>query len=232
MAKSDEEERRERLELLKLKQGLITKSDIIPEEEEKPAPALLTAKQKIANFFYYYKWVILIAVVGAVLAVSFIVAIVTAEKPDIEVLLIGTYRDSDYAVRATQVEEALEQFCPDFNGDGNVHVGVLAIDLGSEPADGQYYMTQTMMFDLELEGERCLVISDDGLVDYMLERTATKPEVFMPIRGELSVPVAETALGGVLEEFPENAYLYFLKDGREETLVRNSEEVLSAILAQ
>lgn len=230
MAKSDEEERRERLELLKMKQGLISESELIPEEQEKPAPAPLTAKQKIENFFYYYKWILLLSVIGITLVTVFIVKLVTAEKPDLKVLLIGTKQDSDLQMRTTETELALEQFCPDFNEDKNIHVEVLAIDLGCMPSDGQYYLAQTMMFDNELTGERCLVISDDGLIAYMRERTQTDTDVLLPISEDYSVPVSETALGGVLEDFPEDAYLYFFKDGRDETDFQRSMQVLKAIL--
>ncbi len=44
------------------------------------------------------------------------------------------------------------------------------------------------------------------------------------------MPVSETALGGVLGDFPENAHVYFLKEDRDEVLVKNSEEVMNALL--
>lgn len=231
MAKSDEEERRERLELLKMKQGIITESEIIPEEqEEKPAPAPLTFKQKIANFFYYHKFHLLFGGAAVVLAVFLIVQMVGRTEPDIEVLLIGTERGSPLTVRSNQVELALEEHCPDFNMDGKVHVSVISIDLGVEQTDGQYYLTQMMTFDRELTGEGCIVISDESFYDYMLNEVGATTDAFLPIEGEFKMPLAETALGETLQQFPENAYVYFIKLGREPAVVQNSEQVLNSVL--
>ncbi len=231
MAKSDEQERRERLELLKMKQGLISESELIPEAQEKPAPAPLTAKQKAANFFYYYKWVLLISVIGIALVAVFIVKLVTQVKPDIGVLLIGTKEGSDLHIRVNQVQLALEMFCPDLNEDGKINVDVLAIDLDCEPADGQYYLAQTMLFDAELRGERCLVISDDGFIGYLSEKTTAYTDHLLPLGGGYSIPVSETALSEALGDFPNNAYIYFLNSDRDEALIKNSETVLNALLA-
>lgn len=233
MAKSDEEEKRERLELLKMKQGIISESEIIPEEqEEKPAPAPLTFKQKIANFFYYHKWHLLFGAAAACLLTFMIVQTFSRDTPDIKVLLIETVRGSGLSSRTTQVERALEQYCPDFNLDGKVHVDVTGINLGVVETDGQYYLTQMMTFDMELTGESCIVVSDKNFYDYMLNEVGANNNAFLTINGGYSVPVAETALGEKLQEFPEDAYVYFIKLGRETTLVQNSEQVLDAILAK
>ncbi len=181
MAKSDEEERRERLELLKLKQGLISESEIIPEkQEEKPAPPM-TKGQKIANFFYYYKWILLISVIGIALVTYFIVKLATQVKPDITVLMIGMESGSDIPIRTEQMRLALEQYCPDFNGDGKSHVRVTPIDLGSDPSTGQYYMAQLSLFDYELTGEGCIVISEKSFLDFMLGEVGKEPDAFLSI---------------------------------------------------
>ncbi|MGN0682717.1 MAG: hypothetical protein ACI4JY_03480 [Oscillospiraceae bacterium] len=233
MAKSDEEEKRERLELLKMKQGIISESELIPEEqEEQPAPAPLTLKQKIANFFYYYKLHLLIGAAAVFLITFMVVQTVRRDTPDIEVLLVETVRGSGLSSRTTQIERALEQYCPDFNLDGKVHVGVTGINLGVEQTDGQIYLTQMMTFDMELTGESCIVVSDKGFYDYMINEVGTTTDTFLTINGAYSVPVAETALGGILQQFPEDAYVYFIKLGRETAIVQNSEQVLDAILEE
>lgn len=231
MPKSDEEERRERLELLKLKQGLISESEVIPTEQEKAETAPLTAKQKAANFFYYYKWIIIIAAVAVALVTYLIVQIATTVKPDISVMVAATARGSELVVRSSQIETALEQFCPDFNGDGKIHVGVIPIDLGAEQSDGQYYIAQMTLFDSELtDGEECIIVSEERFFDFMLEEVGMTTDAFLPIGGGCSVPVSETALGGVLGEFPEDAHVYFLTKYRDEPLIERSEELLNAIL--
>lgn len=231
MPKSDEEERRERLELLKLKQGLISESEVIPAEQEKAETAPLTAKQKVSNFFYYYKWVIIIAAVVIALAAYLIVQTVTREKPDINVMVAATARGSELVIRSSQAETAFERFCPDFNGDGKIHVGITSIDLSAEQSDGQYYITQMMLFDNELaDGEWCIIVSDEQFFDYMLEEVGVLTDAFLPIGDGYSVPVSETALGGVIGKFPEDAYVYFLRAGRDEPLVESSEALLNAIL--
>lgn len=232
MPKSDEEERRERLELLKLKQGLISESEVIPTEQEKAETAPLTAKQKVANFFYYYKWVIIIAAVAVALVTYLIVQIATTVKPDISVTVIATDRGSELILRSSQIETALEQFCPDFNGDGKIRVGITPVDLGAEQSDGQYYIAQMTLFDSELmDGEGCIIVSEERFFDFMLEEAGMTTDAFLPIGGGYSIPVSETALGDVLGEFPEDAYVYFLTKYRDEPLIERSEELLNALLS-
>ncbi len=229
MAKSDEEEQRERLELLKLKQGIISESEVIPEEVETSVEAPKTAKKKIENFFYYYKWIILIGILVATTLGVMIYQTVSRDDPDIKVLLVETVRGSGLSSRSSQVELALEQYCPDFNGDDKTHVAVTAINLGVQESDGQYYVTQMMLFDNQLTSEACIIVSDKGFYDYMRNEVGATDDAFLRINGEFSVPVAETKMGEVLQEFPEDAYVYFLKIGRSEGIIRNSEQVLNAI---
>lgn len=235
MANTDEEKQRERLELLKMKQGLISESELIPEEPEKqPAPPM-TAAQKISNFFYYNKLKLLIGAAVVIVLAFLITQTIFREKPDIEVLLIGTQSNSPLTSRSRQIELALEQCCPDLNSDDNVHVSVISVDLGLEETAGQYYLSQMQIFDRELVGNACIIISDSGFLDYMTEDVGASLEVFKDLSksGENApqycIPVSDTAIGNIINEFPENAYVYFLTAGRDEGIVANSEIVLGNI---
>ena len=122
LERKKEQERRkqlqqDRIELAKLKNGVIEESETIKEEEK--VEIVLTPRQKIANFFYHYK-IPLIAGVFAVAVVSFLIYdVATKEKPDVYVL--STCNNGlDY--RVDELEEYLEQFCPDVNGDGEVTI--------------------------------------------------------------------------------------------------------------
>lgn len=238
MSQNDEEKQRERLELLKMKQGIISESELIPKEPEKQPTPPMTIGQKISNFFYYYKFPLLFGVAAVIVLVFLITQTFSRETPDIEVLLIGTESNSPLTSRSTQVELALEKYCPDINGDGNIHVSVISIDLGLEETAGQYYLSQMQLFDRELTGDACIIISDSGFQSYMTDEVGASVEVFRNLSEQsenspqYSIALADTAIGAVMAEFPENAYVYFLIAGRDEAVVKQSEVVVNAILPQ
>ena len=92
----------ERLELIRLKQGII---ETIHEEHEEIAER--TFSQKIGDFFYFNKWWLGIATVFAVIVIALIINIATKPRPDLIVLVIG----ENYALGAeSQLAEYVETF--------------------------------------------------------------------------------------------------------------------------
>lgn len=237
MANTDEEKQRERLELLKMKQGIISESELIPEEPEKQPNPPMTAAKKISNFFYYNKLKLLLGAAVIIVLVFLVMQIVMRENPDIEVLVIGTQSASPLASDSQQIELALEQYCQDFNGDGKVHVGVTSIDLDPEGTAGQYQLAQTQIFQRELKGNACIIISDNNFLNYMTNELEMPRDAFKNISDKADnsqqycIAVTDTVLSSIINEFPENAYVYFLTQGRDEAVVADSETLLDAIIS-
>ena len=103
----EEQIRKEKLELMKLKSGVIEESEIIKEEhEEKPK---LTFRQKISNFWYHFKIPVIVSVF-ALAAVGYIVYdTLSREKPDVYVLCTC---NNGIDFKLDKLEEYFERFCP------------------------------------------------------------------------------------------------------------------------
>lgn len=165
-------QQREKAELLKLRQGLIEESDEIPENES-PEIAKPTGWKAVENFFYHYKWrVAAIIFCAAVLGVM-IVQAATREERDLYVLAISTTNSSGIFSKTTDIETALERYCPDFDGNGYVHVGVNFINLSDENGYSEYLDSNNYKFSAELfSGDSQLYLTDEGIISLINEISA------------------------------------------------------------
>lgn len=171
-------ERRERVELLKMKQGIIEESEAIPE-----TGYVKVAKPRgwaaISNFFYHNKWTIFISAFALFVVTILVVQLVTREKADLYVLVVAIDEKSEMAWHTSGIESALERYCPDFDGNGKVHVTVDFIDLTSQNTLSQYDMAQEQKFTAEFSNaDAQLIITDEKFFDRMFvkEGDALTPE--------------------------------------------------------
>jgi hypothetical protein len=112
----------ERRELLKMKAGIADETEIA-DITEKPPEKVLTAKEKVANFWYHEKGVVIISVLAACVLFYLVYNTVTRVDPDVKILLNAKDGALDYY--SSQMEAALAPYCPDFNGDGKVYVEII-----------------------------------------------------------------------------------------------------------
>lgn len=124
--KADEEREKrleaERLELIRLKQGVIEESEIIRENSDEKKP--MTFWQKIGNFFYLNKWWLGLAVLFGAIGIFLIQNLLTRPNPDITVLVIG----ENYAIgEESQLDEYVESFTTDTNGNGKIEASIYYI---------------------------------------------------------------------------------------------------------
>lgn len=125
LEKQREEQRRkqleqDRIELAKLRAGVIDESESIKEEEK--VERVLTTKEKISNFFYHYKVPVIICTIAVIVFGYLIYDTVTRVKPD---LTIVSTCNNGLEFRTDELCEYIEQFCPDLNGDGEVKVQII-----------------------------------------------------------------------------------------------------------
>ncbi len=161
LAQLEKELQDKKIELTKLKMGVIEESDTIKEvHEETPE---LTLGKKIENVWYRSKWLILFVIFCLVAGGYIIYSQVTSEKADLTVLVVMD-NNSLYA-RTDELEEFLEQYCDDLDGNGYKHVLVYNIvfseleDVTSSTSAQAQLMTQLMT------GDNILIISD-GTTDF------------------------------------------------------------------
>ncbi len=151
-----------KIELMKLKQGVIENSDTVKEiHEEQPK---LTLLQKAEGAWYRSKWLILF-VIAMVLIVGYITYdMVTAEKPDLTVLVVSA--DPGFYYRTEEIEEFFESYTPDKNGDGEVAVMVYNISTDYSDPNTVTASQAQLMSQLQ-SGENVLLLSDQP-TDFIL----------------------------------------------------------------
>lgn len=172
-------DREERIALLKMKQGLIEESEIIPETGY-GEPLKENVLQRLSSFVYRNKVFVILGVFFAVIAAVIIYQFATHEKEDLHVLLVAYDENSTMMFYSESIAEALEQYCPDFDGNGRVHVTVNFINRSRSAGGSQYDDIQRQRLTSELEyGTAMLIITDEGFVESVNFEDKSKDEQAM-----------------------------------------------------
>lgn len=147
----------EKIELVKLKTGVIDESDII--KEEVSAPIKLSKGEWIKNFWWHHKFIIM-GIILAVAVVSYITYdTVSRVKPDIKIIMTV---NNGLVNRTEEVADYFEKFCPDINGDGEVNVQVLSVPLPDNTDDYvQIQQYQEVYLANMQTGEVIFILTDD-----------------------------------------------------------------------
>lgn len=162
----------EKKELIRLKQGIIEESEIIPETPE--ATVVLSPWKKFTNFIYHNKWWLGIGIVIAAILSFLIYDLVTKPNPDIIVLVIC----DNYAVgEESNLQEYIEGFSDDFNGNGKVLASVYYIPI-TDNEFGNYGRGVDTNLTTQLQSaDGVIVIGGKKLLD-----TLGDQEIFTDIR--------------------------------------------------
>lgn len=162
----EEQLRQERLELIRLKQGVIEESETIHEEHEEKKK--YTFGQKMGNFFYHNKWWLGVAAFFAFVLGFMVYQTVTTVHPDMIVLLL-VHDDLLNASCNEQIGDLFEQYIEDENGDGKVVCDVYYIPASDATAERSGYTGDSTKLFAEFQiGEACIVISDDGADEFIV----------------------------------------------------------------
>lgn len=170
----------DKIELMKLKTGVIDESEDIKEEHTEKRE--LKGMEKLANFWYHDKmWIcfglFILAVVGFIVYDT-----VTREKPDITIMLIA---DDGLSLHADALETVIEQYTPDLNGDGKVHVAIMNVPLNNYSTDTMYSTNSSKFLANLQQGKIIMVITDSN----------TDPKY------------QELMVDDLPEQFPDNPYI-------------------------
>lgn len=122
----EEKLRQEKLELMKLKAGVITEDDLPPVEAVPQKE--YTLWEKISNFFYHNKAAVILSCLFAALAAFLIYDYVTTVRPDIQALYIAP--DYDMSFYADTAGEAFSPYGQDHNKDGDSVVKLYYVPAG------------------------------------------------------------------------------------------------------
>lgn len=147
----------ERLELMRMKQGLIEESSLIPEEEEEEE-IKMSLWARFRSFIYLNKWWLGLACFVVFLGVFLIRDYMSRPRPDMVVLLIGKYGAIG---ESENLSEYVKSFADDFNGNGKTEVEVYYIDYDSKEDYANYANGSDTKLTTEMQiADAVMVISD------------------------------------------------------------------------
>lgn len=155
----EEKLRRERLELMKLKQGVISEEEIQTEKEPEKHYSLW---DKISNFFYHNKAYVIVGVLFAALAAFLIHDYVTTERPDVQSMYIAA--DYDMSWYTSDLTELWSGYAEDHNGDGRVIAKMYYVPTGyADDSNASAYLAQsdrTKLLGEFQSGNTIIIIGD------------------------------------------------------------------------
>lgn len=167
----------EKIELIRMKQGEVKESDIIPVNQQ-DAVIELTFWGKISNFIYHNKWWLGIGVILAIIAGILIYDLATKKNPDVIVLM---FEDNEEIGRNLELNNYIQQFCEDFNGDGEILSDVYYIPYtGNETADYSSGTSTKIVAEMQ-SAEAVIIIGHKKLENAIVpENTLTDLEKLYP----------------------------------------------------
>ncbi|MBR3969537.1 MAG: hypothetical protein IKJ87_00440, partial [Ruminococcus sp.] len=152
----------ERLELIRLKQGVIKESETIHEEAEEKIQ--LSPWKKITNFFYHSKWWMGIVGLFGVIAVYLLVNYLTRPNPDVIVLLIG---ENYKMAEESTLEDYIESFIDDYNDNGKIEASVYYIPYSGDSA-ADYANGALTKLSAEMQNDQAAIIIGNKMAAEMI----------------------------------------------------------------
>ena len=157
----------EKVDLIRLKQGVIADSDKVFREEEQEQH--YTLLQRLGNWFYHSKWWLGIAAFCAFVAAFLIYDYVTRVDPDLRILLLTEnpelYSESD------QLCAWLQTMCEDQNGDGKILVQSVYIPVSEQSMEhsGNYAAAYNSQLLVQFQTATCMLVMVDPAAEPYLQ---------------------------------------------------------------
>lgn len=170
----------EKVELLKLKQGVISESDKLdlkPDEKKHYTPW-----QKFKNFIYHNKWWLGISTFFVMMAAFLVYDTLTTTKPDIKFMLLCN--DTELYYRIEDIGKYFDQFTDDYNDDDKNCADILYIPISENEDTNSMGLYESSLTKLSAEfqmGETMLVIADKNSAELIMpEETLVNLEELYP----------------------------------------------------
>ncbi|MEG0542688.1 MAG: hypothetical protein RR461_08295 [Angelakisella sp.] len=159
----------------------------------------MTPKERLLNFWFYYKWWVLGGVVALIMLLVFIRDVRSNVKPDYTIGLLTSYVMPEETVQA--LETAILPYANDRNGDGKtvVYLSPYSIPVnGAAPADPMAHAANMTRLSGDIQMGDSMLFITDNVVEYqkLLELFCYNDGTEPPLEGEpdatkLGVPFAE-----------------------------------------
>jgi hypothetical protein len=193
----------ERIELMRLRQGIITESEIIVKEET--VKKVYSRKEKLSNFFYHNKLWIAMGSIAFLIAAFLVHNLITTVQPDADILFIAS--DYELSTHYQDIEKLFEKYATDVNGDGKVYVSVsyMPVDKSDEAlVSSQQYQANMMKLMASFQmNHSVLVIADSNITEQVgLESELEDMTVIYPQKdnvNKLGILLKETKFGEAID---------------------------------
>lgn len=165
----------------------------------------------VANYWYYYRAPVLIIGFLLILAIWFVVDIVTKVDSDMRVIMVSDTLMLEEESDAIQA--AAGKFATDVNGDGQVHVTSTYLNLAEEPEDEYQLAAYDQVITFMIDDNIAFYIVDHYSYTYLqLQEMIPKLSEFgIEYDGhEYRIPINDTFLMADTKELSERGDLYFV----------------------
>ncbi|MBQ5816694.1 MAG: hypothetical protein IIW33_04450 [Oscillospiraceae bacterium] len=166
-------DRDEAIRLMKIKQGLIpdTESEAYQREKEEREKAPVTLEERWNNFWYHYKWTVMVVTLALIAGAFLTYQAFTRERYD-TTLLLGTYTYYSDA-QLEEISDGFEKYMSDADENGEVNVGIFQAKYIGENSDDQPTgyegsMHARIMSEIA-SGENCIFIVEKDILDSLSE---------------------------------------------------------------
>ncbi len=152
-------------------------------EELQPSPQAQpprTPREKLANFWYHYKWVVIACLCGAVLLAVLIGELVKKNPADYTLVLAT--EQGYFASELKPLQTMLEAYAEDLDGDGEVEVQIITCQMnGGGTREGQLASFQNLQLHLA-SGDALLFVFEPQYYTWFKETMSDKDyEFFTPL---------------------------------------------------
>lgn len=152
----------DKVELIKMKQGMSDKDMSAKEEEKKN----YTIKEKIGNFIYHNKlWIIMFVIFGG-MAGFMVHDYVTKDNPDMTIMVLVD--DYELSMKSDKIEEILNEYIEDVNENGEAHVTVYYMPVSEDLDPYTLQANSTKFFALMQDGETMMVMADSVIAERLM----------------------------------------------------------------
>lgn len=161
--------RDEKVAMLREKQGVEKENSEEDRDDEPEKPEPMTFGKKLENFWYHYKWTVIIAVVAIGFGVYMIAELLSNTQPDMIVLCTV---DNGLMYRADEVEGFFKKYGEDLNGDGEVYIQVIFTPMDASSGGDQLTQSyETKLYSNLSNADAVLFITDEASI-FSIEQVA------------------------------------------------------------
>ncbi len=164
----------ERLDLMRLKQGVITESDkVFPAQAP---PKEYTVFEKIGNWLYHSKWWLGIAVFCVAVGGFLVYDYVTRVEADVNLLLIS----NDYEIygKSAVLSDMMQQDLADYNGDDRSVASVVFVPVSKSTMEtGNYSTSYNTQLLVQMQSDMCMLVIGDNESDSYIEAEKVYAEI-------------------------------------------------------